>query len=123
MIKTYFIINLLRTDLLVFVRMKNSLLKPEQTLSKHKPVNKSGCSRENELAAFPISSLWRGLMILNVDNNTGLGISVLVKVTLKAPSPTIWGYGYIFLQIALDIISAEKVIHQCLQNVSAVATY
>lgn len=36
------------------------LLKPEQTALKLEPVNKSGCSKENELAAFPISSLWRG---------------------------------------------------------------
>lgn len=54
----FLIIHLLRTDL--FVRMKYSLLKPEQTALKLEPVNKSGCSKENELAAIPISSLWWG---------------------------------------------------------------
>lgn len=70
MIKTILLF-LPHQDLSVFVRMKNSLLKRKQVVLQLESVNKSGCSKENELAASVISS--SGLQILHPDNNTGSG--------------------------------------------------
>lgn len=103
MIKTSFNIHLLGTELSVFESEKH--LKQEQMVLKLGPVNKSGCYKVNNLAAFPISSLWRGLRFY-------IWITIQAQALVvfwegeRWPRRTTWGY---FLVERIKLWTVEKI--------------